>query len=34
MSATEPAIPGIITHTVTKDSAFFKALGERIATIR
>lgn len=34
MSATEPTIPGIVTHMATKDSAFFKALGERIATIR
>lgn len=34
MSATEPTIPGIITHMATKDSAFFKALGERIAHAR
>jgi transcriptional regulator with XRE-family HTH domain len=34
MSTTEPTIPGIVTHMATKDSAFFKALGERIATIR
>lgn len=34
MIVTEPTIPGIVTHMATKDSAFFKALGERIAATR
>lgn len=34
MRVIEPTIPGIITHMATKDSAFFKALGERIAAAR
>ena len=34
MRVTEPTIPGIITHMAAKDSAFFKALGERIADAR
>ena len=34
MTVTEPTIPGIVTHMATKDSAFFKALGERIAAAR
>jgi transcriptional regulator with XRE-family HTH domain len=34
MIVTEPTIPGIVTHMAAKDSAFFKALGERIAAAR
>lgn len=34
MIVTQPTIPGILTHMAAKDSIFFKALGERIATAR